>query len=67
MTWPKSEPRSRRSVSAYWERNAEGSPQTEIGRSITKEMDVPASLMDRMVRQVGEGELKEFKPRGKPQ
>ncbi len=41
--------------------------QTEIGRSIAKEMDVSASLMDRMVRYVGEEELKEYKPRGKPQ
>ncbi len=42
-------------------------PKSGIGRSIAKEMDMPASLADRMVRQVGEEELKEFKPRGKPQ
>ena len=40
--------------------------ETEIGRSIAKEMDMPASLADRIVRQVGDEELKEYKPRGKP-
>jgi len=40
--------------------------QTEIGRRIAKEMDAPAALMDNIVRQVAEENLKNFHPRRKP-
>ncbi|MGA2076081.1 MAG: hypothetical protein ABSH52_21540 [Terriglobia bacterium] len=40
--------------------------QTEVGRSIAKEMDAPASLMDTIVRQVAGEKLKNLHPRGKP-
>lgn len=41
-------------------------PKTGIGRAIAKDMDVPASLADRMVRHVAEEKLKTFHPHGKP-
>jgi hypothetical protein len=40
--------------------------QTEVGRSIAKEMDAPAPMMDRIVRRVAGEKLKNFHPRGKP-
>jgi len=40
--------------------------QTEVGRSIAKEMDAPAPLMDTIVRRVAGEKLKNFHPRGKP-
>jgi hypothetical protein len=40
--------------------------QTEIGRSVAKEMDVPARLMDSIVRRETTKNLKNFHPMGKP-
>ena len=39
---------------------------TEVGRSIAKEMDAPAPMMDSIVRRVAGEKLKNFHPRGKP-
>jgi len=41
-------------------------PQTEIGRTIAQEMDVPASMMDDIVDRVTREQLKKSHPRGKP-
>ena len=40
--------------------------ETEVGRSIAKEMDAPAPMMDSIVRRVAGEKLKNFHPRGKP-
>lgn len=40
--------------------------QTEVGEKIAKEMDAPAPMVDRMVRQVAGERLKSFRPKGKP-
>lgn len=36
------------------------------GSAVAKEMGTPASLVDRMVRQVAGQKLKDFSPRSKP-
>jgi hypothetical protein len=41
-------------------------PQTEIGRAVAEEMDVPASMMDGIVDRVTREKLKKLHPRGKP-
>jgi len=40
--------------------------QTEVEQKIAKEMDAPAPMVDRMVRQVAGEKLKSFCPKGKP-
>jgi hypothetical protein len=42
-------------------------PQTEIGRRVAAEMDVPASMMDGIVDQITREKLKKFRSGGKPQ
>ncbi len=41
-------------------------PQTELGRDVKKQTDVPTVLIDRIVRHVATTKLKHLKGRGKP-
>jgi hypothetical protein len=41
-------------------------PLTELGRDVTKQTDMPAILVDRLVRHVATTKLKDFTGRGKP-
>jgi hypothetical protein len=41
-------------------------PQTEIGRRVAAEMDVPASMMDGTVDRITREKLKKFRSSGKP-
>jgi hypothetical protein len=41
-------------------------PATELGRRIKREMDVPTSIIDRIVRKEAGKTLKKFRPKGKP-
>jgi len=41
-------------------------PQTEIGRRVAAEMDVPASMMDGIVDRITREKLKKFRSSGKP-
>ncbi len=41
-------------------------PETNLGQEIKKVMDVPTSIIDQEIKEAAMEELKEFKPKGKP-
>jgi len=41
-------------------------PATHLGQEIKKVMDVPTSIIDQQIEEAAMEELKEFKPKGKP-
>ncbi len=41
-------------------------PETNLGQEIKKVMDVPTSIIDQEINEAAIEELKEFKPKGKP-
>jgi len=41
-------------------------PRTEIGKDIKRMLDLPTSLVNKIVNQGGKERLKSFRPRGKP-
>ena len=41
-------------------------PQTEVGRDVKKQTDMPTVLIDRLVRERAKNTLKKFRGRAKP-
>ena len=41
-------------------------PATELGRRVNQQLDMPATLVNRIVSRAASRRLKSFKPRGKP-
>jgi hypothetical protein len=46
--------------------SAEDAPATELGRRAKRQLDMPTTLVDRIVSRVGKRRLKSFKPPSKP-